>query len=477
MKREATLIKNTLIFAIGNFASKLLGFLLLPLYTGYLSAKDFGYFDLIVTTVTLFLPIISLQIYDGLYRYLLDTDDKSKIGSIISTTFSILLKNLLLFNVLYFIITYLLEIKNALLIVIYINVLVISQLYSQIARGLKKNIVYSISGFIGTCISLVASIISIAILNMNISGLLISLILSSIGTIIYVEYKLKIFSIITFNKKDKLLTKSLLVYSIPLIPNVVNWWIMNVSDRYLLSYFVNLNANGIYAVANKFPSILMIVNTIFNMAWQESAISEHKAKDKNQFYTKMFNVYLDLQWCAVLILISFTKPLMQIIVGKSFGEAWIYAPFLYFAVLFSSFSSFYGIGFQSSKETKGAFLSSICGSILNIILGVMLIPNIGIQGASVSTLVAFLAMWIIRIFQTKKYFSISIKLTKVAIYTILSLVFLFLYYQGNIYSDIIMIFSSLLLTIYFNKRLIQKLIKQSKSILNKLIVRKSRRAL
>jgi len=475
MKREVKVIKNTLIYAVGNFASKFLGFLLLPLYTGYLSVEDFGYYDLILITVSLFLPIVTLQIFDGLYRYLLGASNEIEKNTVISNSFFIVIRNLIVFNILYFIIIVWIDLKYEILILLYLNLLILSQMFTETARGLKENVVYSIAGFIGTCISLFFSIVTVAFLNMKIEGLLISLIFSSIGAILFIEFKLKITKRININVKEKSMSKDLLQYSIPLIPNVINWWVMNVSDRYLLNYFIDLNANGIYAVANKFPSILMIVNTIFYMAWQESAITEHNSEDRDKYYTKMFNTYLKLQWCAVLILLAITKPLMEIVVKSNFEEAWLYVPFLYFAVIFSSFSSFYGIGFQSSKETKGAFTSSVIGSAINLILSIILLPLIGIQGATLSTLVAFLAMWVIRIYQTKKYFIIKIEGTTFVFLMLISILFLYLYYINTFLTTVILLVLSLVITYLLNKGLIHKVWLLGSKVLKKLAPTKYRR--
>ena len=68
--------------------------------------------------------------------------------------------------------------------------------------------------------------------------------------------------------------RQMLVYCVPLIPTAVFWWIMGVSDRYLVKWFVGSDANGIYAVAYKIPTILTILATVFMDAWQLSAVTE-----------------------------------------------------------------------------------------------------------------------------------------------------------------------------------------------------------
>ncbi|UZW14977.1 oligosaccharide flippase family protein [Clostridium pasteurianum] len=456
MNKEKTLIKNTIIYAIGNFGSKILSFLLVPLYTYYLSTNDYGYFDLITTTIMLLIPIITFQIYDGLYRYLLDSKSNKELSNIISNSFFITIRNLLIFNTIYIIFIQFKMFKYEYLILLQINFNIISNLFAQIARGLKKNIQYSISGILSTFITLSSNVLFIVVINLRVGSLITANILASISIIIYLEYNLKIHKYIKIKLRNKIIKKQLIIYSVPLIPNVISWWLMKVSDRYFLTFYKGMEANGIYAVSNKFPSILIMLNSIFYLAWQESAIIEYKSKDKNQFYTKMFNVLMNIQFCSVIILISFTKFIMKFMVNGDFVSAWIYVPFLYMGTIFNSFSSFYGTGYLSSKDTMGAFYTSIIGGIVNVIINITLIPIIGIQAASFATMISFLVMWIVRLWQTKKYFRIDIKVKNLIILSIISIVFIVFYYNKNYILNIIMMVLSIIIFIVFNKNLIIK---------------------
>ncbi|MGP7818706.1 oligosaccharide flippase family protein [Niallia sp. 01092] len=454
MSREATLLKNTIIFAIGNFSSKFLGFLILPLYTAYLNSSEYGYYDLIVSTASLLLPIISFQIYDGLYRNLLEVEELEEKKKNISATIYIIVRNLVIFNVLYLLVDILLPFKNSSLILLFINVFIIYTAYLQIARGFKQNAVFSIAGIINTVLVVLFSLYFIILLNLKVSGLLLSMILSYFICIVYLEVKLKVIRYIRFSKGDKKVGSLLIAYSLPLIPNTISWWIMNVSDRYLLTHFAGVEANGLYAIANKFPAILLAINSVFYLSWQESSITEYEAKDRNEFYTKMFNNLVVFQFSFVLVLIAFTKPMMQLLVNAEFYAAWKYVPALYIGAVFFAFSSFYGTGFLSTKKTKGAFYSSVFGSIANILLNIILIPFIGIQGAAISTMLAFIIMWIIRMKQTKTFFQITIK--KIPFLILVSLILLEIigYYLDYLVLDYILMIASLISFLLLNKNLI-----------------------
>jgi O-antigen/teichoic acid export membrane protein len=459
MSREGTLIKNTIIYAVGNFGSKILSFLLLPFYTYYLSTDDYGYFDLITTTISLLTPIITFQIYDGLYRYLLDSESDTESSNIISNSFFITVRNLAIFSIGYLIFIQFKSFRYEYLILLQIDFSILSGLWAQIARGLRKNVEYSVSGILSTIVILSSNILFITVMNLRVGSLIISNVLSSLVIIFYLNRQLKIYKYIRFKLNNKIVKNKLIAFSIPLIPNVISWWFMNVSDRYFLAFYKGVEANGIYAISNKFPAILIMLNSIFYLAWQESAITEYDSKDRNAFYTKMFNVLMSLEFTAVIGLLAFTKFIMNFMVNAKFESAWMFVPFLYMGTVFNSFSSFYGTGYLSSKDTIGAFYTSVIGGIANIIINIALIPVIGIQGASLSTMIAFLVMWLTRLWQTRKYFKIDIDLKKLIILSGISVVFIFTYYSINKVIEIAMMILSVIIFFTFNKDLVNKAVK------------------
>ncbi|HEX3047255.1 MAG TPA: polysaccharide biosynthesis C-terminal domain-containing protein [Bacillota bacterium] len=454
MSKEKNLFKNIVIYAIGNFSSKFLSFILLPFYTFYLSTNDYGYFDLITTSLMLITPLVTFQIFDGLYRYLLTANDETEKAQIISNSLVIVFRNLIIFNLIYLAATFLVDFQYKYLILLQLDASIIANLWMQIARGLRNNVKYSMAGILMTAVVLGGNLIFIIFFKFRVNGLIISNILAALMVMVFLESSLKIRNFIHFKQRERHFLKELTSYSFPLVPNALSWWFMNVSDRYLLNYFKGIEANGIYAVANKFPSIIILVNSIFNMAWQESAISEYNSRDRDQFYTKTFNRIFRLEFTVIFVLLAFTRLIMSYMVNSKFSSAWLYIPFLYFGAVFSTFSTFYGTGYQSSKETKGAFYTTAYGALLNLGINLILTPYIGIQGASLATMLAFLVVWLIRIHQTKKYFTIRIDRVNLIILPLIALIFTWLYYQNYPYTQPLLMSASIILFIVFNRELL-----------------------
>lgn len=458
MSKEKTLVKNTLIYAIGNIGSKLLTFLLIPVYTKYLTEAEVGYFDIVINTALLLLPMITFQISDGIYRFIIKTEDEKERKKIISNGYMIVIQNIALFTIIYTIIAVTINLENGILIYLYIISNLLYTMKSQVVRALKKTKEFAVAGFIVTLITLVLNILFIVTFNLKVKGLLIAYIIAFLIGNIYLEYKGRIFKYISFKQADINEKKKLKKFSIPLIPNVISWWIMNLSDRYMITFIINNAANGIYAISNKFSSIIIIVNSFFSLAWQESAIVEYDSKDRDEYYSRMFNTYMKIQLAGAIVLIAFTKIGFKFLVDSKFYLGYRAIPILYVASVFSAFSVFYGTGYQSANDTKGSFQTTIIGAVINILVNIFAIPLWGIEGAAISTLISYLVVWLIRVKQTKKYFSIKLNIKEIISLLLILLGFSGIYYINNIKIEIFMVVLSLIVFSFYNKELIKKIL-------------------
>ncbi|GIM30245.1 hypothetical protein CPJCM30710_29110 [Clostridium polyendosporum] len=454
MQKKSKLVNNFIIYAIGNLGSKLLVFLLLPLYSYYLTQSEFGSYDIIMTLIGFIAPIVSCQINQGLYRYILDTNDEKEKSRIITNSYFIVIKNLIIFILLVLLIQLFYKFQFVYLVLFQVIFMCTQDITLQVARGLEKNKEYSYAGMLNTLVNLISNIILIVFLGLKVEALLISIILSSVVSILYIAKTIDLFQYINFSMVNGKIRNELLKFSLPLIPNALSWWVTNLSDRYLLLYYKGIESTGIYAIANKLPSILITINTIFYLAWQDTVISEHDSNKKD--YSKMFSLLMVLQCTAAIGLISINKYLMKFLVSPDFYEAWKYTPFLYVGVVFSVFSSFYGVFYLSVKNTKGNFYTSVIGALINIVLNVVLIPVIGIQGASLSTMISYIVIFIMRAVHTKEFVNVDIDTKKFLLLNFLMGIYIYLSYIENFILSVILIVGGVLVFGYLNLEFIKK---------------------
>lgn len=455
MSANKKLLINTLIYMMGNFGSKILVFIMLPLYTKYLTTNEYGLYDIITISIMLIIPIITFQFDEGIYRLVQD-EVRDKIKRIISTAILNTIKNIIIVIFIILIANIIFPINNVILLILLLVSNIIYKYWLQISRALNFTKVYALTGIINTFTMLVSNIIFIAVLGYGIKGLIFSNVISYSISIIYIEFKVNIFKYINIKQYDKKVLAELKSYSIPLIPNQINWWIMSVSDRYILSNYLGLNSNGIYSVSNKFPNIVESINSIFNLAWQQTAIEESNNKQSDVYFNSVYNKFIGVMISILILLIPLTRFLVNILVSSEFNSSYKYIPILYIAVFFKALSSFIGVFYQIDKNTKLIFRTSIYGALINIVINVILIPRIGIQGATISTLISFYVMYKIRIKNLKKV--VNLKVNKTNKYLYIYIILINIMYYFNLYINFtLLIIGSIVNYIYINKEILKKL--------------------
>ena len=262
---------------------------------------------------------------------------------------------------------------------------------------------FGIGNVINTFFIALFNILFLLVFKMGINGYFLGYILSNILTIIYALIYTKTFKNFKHFSIDKKLFKEMIKYSVVLIPTSFMWWIINSSDRIMVTNMVSAAANGIYAVSYKIPSLLTVVASIFNQAWIFSAINEKDSKDKEEYTNKIFrNFFLIITLVAIVILIII-KPLFRIYVAPDYYNAWQYVPFLVFGFIFMTSATFISTSYNVYKDSKGFLFSGLAGAIVNIILNFVFIPIFGVYGAALATAISYIAVFVYRMFDTRKY--------------------------------------------------------------------------
>ncbi|HCF37571.1 MAG TPA: hypothetical protein DER56_00610 [Thermosipho africanus] len=449
MSKYKYLAKNTLWISLGTFGSKTISFFLLPIFTRVLDKVSYGKIDFFSTTVSLLTIFLSFEIAAAVFRFAAESNlekNKKILTSAYMVVFFLVIFLLLLSSLLEKINSFFLQIKYYLVFSIAFSIL--SAINKNYLRAKERMLVYATSDIINTLSFATFGILFVAVYKKDVIGYIQAYLLAQLITNIYLITAGKLYREISFKYASKSTLKEMIKYSLPFVPNDLSWWIMNVSDRYLLIYFLGFAASGLYAVSYKFMALLSVLNGIFYQAWQISAVKQYDKDDRDKFYSTVFN-YLSLSLIMILLLFSMVmKPFVSIMVGNEFEKAWIFLPFLMLGALFSSFSSFYGVGYIASKESKGAFTTSIYGALTNIGINIAFIPMIGVQAAAISTMAAFLVMWLLRLSQTRRYFKLKVNWKVLNINILLVALSLFSNYieSYGIYIQVL----SIVFFIYFN---------------------------
>lgn len=417
MKNERSLTSLTVVYTLGNFIAKLISFILIFSLTYFLTRAEIGNYDLILTTILFFVPFVSIQIDSAILRWLINDKSEVNISNVVTNSIGVVLLNTAVFSVLYFIFICFYNIENSKLIYILSVLQILLPTFQQICRGLGKSVLYIMSGILYAILYATLTFIFLITLKLRIDGILLANIISTAVVLTYIAVKSNFYVFLNVKVLNKDISLKLLKYSLPLMPNSISWWAVVSANKYLIVYFLGASANGLFTISFKYPSIIFIFSSIFNMAWQEKSISMVKDSNKDSYYSDVLQKYIKFVFSLVIILCAVSRLMMKYIVESSFIDSWKYISILLVAIATQAIAGFYGVGYLTSKETKGAFMSSALGSVATIICSVILIPMIGLYGASLSILLGYGVMLAIRVKQSKKYFSIKFPAKLVLLFT------------------------------------------------------------
>lgn len=445
MERESSLIKNSVVLAVGTFFPKFVAIITLPLLTGYLTQEEYGYYDLITTLVSLLLPVATLQIQSAAFRFLIDCrGDKEESSRIVNNIFIVSVPISAIALVFVFIGFGELPIESRVAVSIYYFVDIMYLTLQQIARGLSYNKAYSIATCILSIVNLFLLVILIAGLHSGLFGVLLSLIVSNGVACIYLMWWIRNDVKINIKKyASSEQIKDMLAYSWPMVPNNLSNWALSASDRIVITVALGIEANAVYAVASKIPNLLATLQGTFTLAWQENASIAANDEDASEYYSNMF-ITLSRFLCGALgCLIAATPVIFRLLISGNYEEAYYQMPILFMGILFSCIAAFLGGIYVAKKNITSVGVTTVCAAGINLLVDILFVKRIGIYAGSISTLIAYFALMVFRMIDTQKRFGLSYKIQEfgclVFYVTIVSGICYWNSFIGNVINCIIVI--------------------------------------
>ncbi|MBQ8514231.1 MAG: oligosaccharide flippase family protein [Ruminococcus sp.] len=460
--KEKSLVKNVLLFSIGNAGSKLLMLVIVPLYTYFVTAEQMGMYDVAHTYIGLFAPLAGMALYEGIYRWLLD--DKGEKRKILKNGIFLTVIFVLIFDVIAAVVLWLVQYEFAVEFILVVDTTAAYTLAQFVTRGLRNNKIYALQGIIYTGTLILCNIIMVIWLKMQAQGLLLSIAAAGIvGTVYMLLVQRKGLRSEEKGTLDKRLSMDLVKYSVPMVPNNIAWWLVSASNRLVINWSLGNIANGVYAISMKFPTLVNMLSTFFYQAWQDQAITEYTSEQRDAYYTKIFNIYMKLLLSGIVALFPVTKFIIVYFMDASYHDAYKYIGLLYLSGVFNAFAAFYGTGYLSSKKTGGAFTTTIIGAVANVLLTFILIKPFGLYAAAIGNMVGNIAIWVVRMIQTRKHFRINLSYGIFALLIAVCLVSMILVNLANLPMMIILEVVLCVFFVIINKEMMKKLLGMLKS--------------
>lgn len=449
--------KTSFIYLLGTVFSKAAMFLLLPIYTQYLTPSTYGLYDLSITYNTLVFSILYLDIFGVIMRFMFDFEEKEKEKPIVNG-FIIFIASTILYTLAIFILSmFKIEGFNNPVYLILVGVSTnLQQTVGFIARAFHKNKIFVVGGMIGTIITFCATFLFLVVLNKSYEYIYISTILGMLISSIYIWNKMTLFSKIKVTNVDFNLLKEMQKYALPLSVNSAAIWFLTGFNRFIISNQLSLSSNGFYAVATKFSGIVNLVTTGFQMAFQELVFedSHQDRKTLGIFYTRSFNTYISFLISGISLVLPFLNMGFPLIVDPAFSNAKVLIPLALLSAVFSSLSSFLASMLSALKKTNYIFTTTIQAAVVNVVVVVILINFLGVQAANISLVLGFGVIVFARLKLVNKFVQVKINyknlFANLLVFLVASLVFI----KYGVLANAINFGVILLLAVIFNKKLL-----------------------
>lgn len=445
MNTTKKFIKTSIIYLIGNVLSKLIAFILIPIYTTYISPNIYGEFDLINSLISLVVPLIFFQVWDGLFRFVYDYEDIKEKYFVVSNSFNICIFGIILYEIIFIITAKFINIPGTIFVNIYGISYAAQYLFGTVARTFKQNKLYMISGVVNTLVNLLLNIILIVVLKqVNINSLFLSIILGNFVQCLIIFIKLDIIKYTKLKNINFHLIKKMIKFSMPIAVSTISYWLLTGYTKVFISKNFGYSSNGIFAMGSKMASFILVIVSVMQMAWHESSFEVANNKDKKEFYQKGLNSFLIILLYSTISIILLLKVIFPIIIKGEYYESIKIMPIILIYTSINAFSGFASSQFLAEKDSKIPLYTTLISAFINILL-LFLLKKFDIFGASIALFISFFINTALRIILLKKKYNIKINKKNILSSIIILIIVTFIYYKLN---NIINIICFIILLIY-----------------------------
>lgn len=396
MNKLKLFIENFLIYGLGGIISKVIPLIMVPIVTRIMPTTDYyGISDLSNTVVQFGSALSIMGMYDAMYRMFFEKDDEEYKKTVCSTA--------LVFTCITSIIVFILMLilKDVIAqyffsdrqyaYVVYLSAMATlvgatNSIISAPTRMQNKRKVFLVTNTVSPLLSY-----SIAIPMLLAGHYVIALPLAAVISGVTMEAAFGVmnrrwFKPRLFNMK---LLKQLLVVAIPLLPNFLIYWVFNSCDKVMITNMIGIGAAGIYSVGSKLGHASQLIYTAFAGGWQFFAFSTMREDNQVESNSRIFEYLGILSFVATSFICAWSYEIFRILFKPDYLSGYIVAPYLFLAPLLQMLFQVAANQFLVVKKTWPNLFILSSGAVLNIIFNYFLIPFLGIEGASIATLMGY----------------------------------------------------------------------------------------
>ena len=404
--KAGRLLKDTGVFALGSLGSKLILFLLVPLYTNFMSADEYGTADLVFTVAQLLVPAVSVVVYDAVLRFGLSRNERPQdvllcglavccVGGVAAVCAVPLLG-------LYGPVA---EWRGYL--VAYVVVTMLGNVEMNYLKARDKNGLYALLSVLQTALLALCSLAFVCWRGMGVAGYTLSMciagLVSVVGPLVWGGLAVDL----RRARPDRALLRRMCLYSAPLVLNSLSWWGIQSADKLLVELFLGGTALGVFTVVTKVPSLINTFANVFAAAWGISAVREIEADRDTAFYRDVLAANQFVAFGACIAFVCVVKPFMGVYVGPGFGDCWRYVPLMLVGASLYAVALYYGSVYEALMKSVNNMATTLAGALTSVAVGWFAIPALGVWGAVASVWASYAVLAAVRAVDVNRYLPVG----------------------------------------------------------------------
>lgn len=403
------LLKHTTIYGMGSVLGKMVGFIMIPFYTHYLTTADYGTLELLDLSLSLTSLVLTMWMNASIIRHYYDSEDEENrsqvigtigitaalIGVVVATLgiwFARPLSNLILKTPVFYTYVRLIALSFAVSCITAVN-------WSYL-RAKQQSIFVVSMDLLKLVLSLGLNIYYIAYLKVGLIGVLYSSLIAGV----VVALMLSIYTLRQIRLRfsfEKL--KAISAFGAPLVITSIAAFAVNFSDRFFLQHFSTISDVGIYALGYKFGFMLsFLVVQPFDSIWAARMYEVAKQDDAGDVMSRIFSYYSLVLIGTALAMSLVIKEVIAVISPESFHAAYKVVPVVALAYVFQGMNRYLMSGMYIAKRTLYLGIISAATAVANLALNYFLIGRFGMMGAAAATAASFLFMAVLAYLASQK---------------------------------------------------------------------------
>ena len=423
------LAKNSGVYALSSLASPLVALVLAPFLTRNLSHSDYGALAVISTAITLLAGLTQMGLGSAFFRsynydYALVEDRRKVLSTVIlllvSTSFLTAVATImgapLLATLLFRDISFAQVIRVAGVVVFLQNLTVPG--FSWL-RAENKPFFFSVLSLANLLVALTTTLFFIGTLHLALLG---SLLATGTGYLVVV---MCILPYIVFKAGVRFrwtMAKELLSFGLPNVSTFVSVWVLQLSDRYLLSILGSLAQAAGYSLAYNLGGVLgVVVLSPFTLAWPSAMFSIAKRSDSASVFRVVFRWFSFVLLFAAYMLSLVSTSILRLFFPPAYQASAPIIPVIAMSIMFYGIYNIFMTGVSITRKTWFAVLLTSSAAIINVIANLILIPIYGAMGAAVSTLMAYFVLTVIAYIVNQRIYPIPYEVARFVLALILGI--------------------------------------------------------